>query len=50
MATIPYPRDLTDAEWHVVAPLLPPAKFGGRPPSVDLRRILIGVIAVARAV
>jgi hypothetical protein len=25
-----YPRDLTDAEWALVAPLIPPAKRGGR--------------------
>ncbi len=43
MATITYPSDLTDAEWRVVAPLLPPAKPGGRPRSVDLRRILNGL-------
>ena len=26
-----YPSDLTDAEWALVAPLIPPAKRGGRP-------------------
>lgn len=35
----PYPTDLTDAQWALLAPLLPPAKPGGRPRSVDLREI-----------
>src|SRR5436190_3078977 len=25
-----YPRDLTDAEWALVEPMIPPAKRGGR--------------------
>ena len=36
----PYPTDLTDAQWEIAAPLLPAAKLGGRPRSVDLREIL----------
>jgi putative transposase len=36
----PYPSDLTDAEWAVLAPLLPPAQPGGRPRSTDLREVL----------
>jgi len=35
-----YPSDLTDAEWTLLAPLLPPPKPGGRPRSVDLREIV----------
>ena len=31
MLRAPYPTDLTDAQWALVAPLLPPAKPGGRP-------------------
>ena len=26
-----YPTDLTDAEWAVVSPLVPPSRAGGRP-------------------
>ena len=39
MLTIPYPSDVSDREWHILAPLLPPAKPGGRPRSVNLRLI-----------
>ena len=35
-----YPSDLTDAEWAQVAPLIPPAKRGGRPREVDLRAVV----------
>ena len=35
-----YPTDLKDAEWELLEPLLPKAKPGGRPRSVDLREIL----------
>jgi putative transposase len=35
-----YPSDLTDEQWAAVEPLLPPAKSGGRPRSVDLREVL----------
>jgi len=29
-----YPSDLTDAEWEIIEPLIPPAKSGGRPREV----------------
>src|ERR687897_3637042 len=40
MSRKPYPSDLTDAQWQLLAPLLPPAKPGGRPRKTDLREIL----------
>jgi putative transposase len=36
----PYPSDLTDEQWAVVAPLIPPAWPGGRPRRVDMREVL----------
>ena len=41
-----YPTDLTDEQWDLVRPLLPKAKPGGRPRSVDLRAVLNGVFSV----
>ena len=40
MTRIAYPTDLTDADWALLAPLLPPAKAGGRRRDVDLREIV----------
>ena len=36
----PYSTDLTDAQWAILEPLLPPAKLGGRPRQVDLREVV----------
>jgi len=39
----PYPSDLTDEQWAIVAPLIPPAKSGprgGHPRQVDMREVL----------
>src|SRR3712207_9362841 len=41
-----YPSDLTDAEWALAAPLIPPAKRGGRKRSVDPREVLNGIFYV----
>jgi putative transposase len=43
-----YPSDLTPLQWGRLRPLLPPAKPGGRPRSVDLREILNGIPYVVR--
>jgi putative transposase len=40
----PYPSDLTDAEWEIVKPLIPPAKHGGRPRTVNMRDVLNAII------
>jgi hypothetical protein len=32
-----YPSDLTDAEWQLIKPLVPPAKRGGGKRTVDMR-------------
>ncbi len=38
-----YPSDLTDEQWAIIGPLIPPAKQnprGGRPRKVDMREVL----------
>jgi len=35
-----YKSDLTDEQWEVIGPLLPAAKPGGRPRTVDLREVV----------
>jgi len=34
-----YPSDLTDAEWALVEPMIPPARHGGRKRSVHVREV-----------
>jgi transposase len=41
-----YPSDLTNAEWALVEPLIPPAKRGGRRRKVDVREVLNGLLYV----
>ena len=33
-----YPSDLTDAEWRLIEPLIPPAKRGGGKRTTDTNR------------
>ena len=41
-----YPSDLSDAEWLIVEPTIPPAKRGGRRRSVNVRQVLNGIFYV----
>lgn len=41
-----YPSDLTDAEWALVEPMIPPAKRGGRRREVNIREVLNAVFYV----
>jgi transposase len=41
-----YPSDLTDEEWALVEPLIPPAKHGGRRRQVVMREVMNGVMYV----
>jgi transposase len=41
-----YETDLTDAEWALVAPLIRPAKRGGRPRTVNVREVLNAIFYV----
>lgn len=42
-----YPSDLTDAEWSLVSPFIPPAKPGGRPRKTDMREVMNGILYIA---
>ena len=41
-----YPSDLTDAEWQLVKPLIPPGKPGGRKRTVIMREVVNGLMYV----
>jgi putative transposase len=36
----PYKTDLTDEQWAILEPMIPPAKSGGRPREVNMREVL----------
>jgi putative transposase len=44
----PYPTDLTDAQWALIAPLIPPLKPGGRPREVDVREVVNALFYLTR--
>ena len=41
-----YPSDLTDAEWAVIVPLIPPGKRGGDKRTVVMREVVNGLMYV----
>ena len=41
-----YPSDVTDDEWAHIAPLIPPAKRGGRKRNVDVRDVVNGLMYI----
>src|SRR6476469_4272391 len=44
----PYKTDLTDAQWDLIRPLIPPPKPGGRPREVDVREVVNTLLYQAR--
>jgi|SRR5215470_5262117 len=43
-----YRSDVTDAQWELIKPLIPPAKHGGRPRTVDMREVVNTLFYQAR--
>lgn len=43
-----YATDLTDEQWAIVEPLIPPAKTGGRPRTVDMREVINTMLYINR--
>ena len=41
-----YPSDLTEAEWSLIEPQIPPAKHGGAKRTADMREIVNGIMYV----
>ena len=41
-----YPSDLSDGEWALIKPLIPPAKRGGDKRTVDIREVVNGLMYV----
>ena len=48
MTRTSYPSDLADAQWSIIAPLIPPAWPGGRRRSVNMRDVINGILYLNR--
>jgi putative transposase len=44
----PYPTDLTDEQWHILEPMVPPEKHGGRHRTVDMREVVNAILYILR--
>ena len=43
-----YPSDMTDAEWAIIAPMIPPQRPGGRHRETNMREVMNAVRYVLR--
>ena len=48
MRTQSYPSDVTDGQWRLIEPHLPPAPPGGRPRKTDLRDVVDAIFYILR--
>ena len=48
MSRAGYPTDLTDTEWQILEPLVPPVKAGGRPAKYSRREVMDAIRYVLR--
>jgi len=48
MARKPYPSDLTDEQWALIEPLIPPEKGGGRHRETDMREVINALLYMDR--
>jgi Putative transposase of IS4/5 family (DUF4096) len=44
-----YPSDMTDREWALAVPFVPPAKTGGRRRTTDMREVVNALLYIASA-
>jgi len=49
MTRTSYPSDLTDAQYALIEPMIPPAEPGGRDRSVDMREVINGILYFLRS-
>ena len=48
MQTHDYPSDLTDAQWTLIGPHIPPVHPGGRPRKTDMRDVIDAIFYILR--
>jgi len=41
-----YPSDLTDSQWKIIQEMIPSAKSGGRPRSLEMRQVINGILYI----
>ena len=41
-----YRTDLTDQQWEIIKTLIPAPKTGGRPRTVDMRKVINGIFYI----
>jgi len=44
----PYPSDVTEGQWRLIKPSIPPPKPGGRPREVNMREVVNAMLYVVR--
>ena len=44
----PYATDVTDGQWRLIKPSIPPPKPGGRPRETNMREVVNGILYVVR--
>jgi putative transposase len=49
MTRTSYPSDLTDEQWTLIEPLIPQPLPGGRPRSVEMRRVINAILYLNRS-
>ena len=48
MRTQSYPSDISDAQWALIEPYIPPVHPGGRPRKTDLRDVVDAILYILR--
>ena len=48
MTRTSYPSDLTDRQWSIIEPYIPPAEPGGRERTVDMREVVNAILYLNR--
>jgi putative transposase len=48
MSRASYPSDLTEQQWAILEPLVPPAKPGGHPRTTDIREVINAILDLDR--
>ena len=48
MTRTAYPTDLTDGQWKILEPMIPPAKPGGRNRTTNIREVINAILYLTR--